>query len=655
MINKANSFFMGIDIGSATTKAVIIDKNKEILFQKIIDTDPNHKRSVDKILGYVCGKLSNLPDNKITEKDITYCIGTGYGRNNIFCADKTVTEISCHAKGVNYYFPTAKTIIDIGGQDSKVISIDDKGEVINFAMNEKCAAGTGRFLEVISEVLEVDINDIGPMSLKAEKEAKISSMCTVFAESEVITKIAEDVEKDSILKGLHSSIAFRVLALGRRIGIKFPLAFTGGVAKNTGIIWMMADQIGIGISEILIAPHPQIIGALGASLFALEEYNLKDNVTDSLYPDVNNISDKFRETIPQTHSKPDKPVIGWTDLSVPVELIMAAGLNNVRIRGDIEKGASSDQYLQTYSCAYIKNSISALMEQSEKYRYLDGIITTNCCTATEKMFDILKCDDRFQKLFIHPITVPRKNTDYAVEYMKKNILSLKKAIEQKFELKITEEKIRFAVERINQVKRLIKEYSVLLAGNNFPDAAYLVAFQMEKLWSMMDVNDEFIHNIENKIKILKSISPLERQGPNIMITGSIIPDIGFYTIFQNIKCNVVYNNTSGGNKFSESLADVEQDDIYSAIATRCLYSGYGPRMMDSDARINELKEIIDKFRIDAIVFNISKFCVNYTFEAVLLKQYCDEWNLPLLTIETDFTDDGSGQIKTRIEAFIEAL
>ncbi len=203
MILSKDKFFMGIDIGSTSADAVILNDTNKIIYHTVLVTDPDHKVTINKILKDAFEKLSIEFNKKISEDNILFCVGTGYGRSNIFCANKEITEISCHAKGVHYYFPEARTIVDIGGQDSKVISINGNGEVNSFAMNEKCAAGTGRFLEIMSEVLEVDIKDIGQMALDAEKEVSISSMCTVFAESEVISKLAENIAKllDSMVYG----------------------------------------------------------------------------------------------------------------------------------------------------------------------------------------------------------------------------------------------------------------------------------------------------------------------------------------------------------------------------------------------------------------------------------------------------------------------
>ena len=197
--------------------------------------------------------------------DLQYIISTGYGRKSVSFANKAVTEIICHAAGVSSIMPQVRTVIDIGGQDSKVIGLDDQGNVSNFVMNDKCAAGTGRFLEVMAGVLDVTIGDIGPMSLVSNDPCTISSTCTIFAESEVVSLRAEGRCREDLLGGIHKAMAHRVAIMGKSVGYKKDVVFTGGVAKNIGVRRAMENEIGL---KILIPEEPQIMGALGAAILA---------------------------------------------------------------------------------------------------------------------------------------------------------------------------------------------------------------------------------------------------------------------------------------------------------------------------------------------------------------------------------------------------
>jgi predicted CoA-substrate-specific enzyme activase len=200
--------------------------------------------------------------------NMDYIIGTGYGRKNIPFADGAVTEITCHARGAHFLFPDTRTIIDIGGQDSKVVSIDETGRPVDFSMNDKCAAGCGRFLEVMAKALETDLNEMGRLSLQSQNKIDISSMCTVFAESEVISAVASGQDRSDILNGIHYAIARRVGVMVEQVGVQDKITMTGGVAKNIGVVTALERQLGV---KMIIPKDPQIIGALGAALIALEK------------------------------------------------------------------------------------------------------------------------------------------------------------------------------------------------------------------------------------------------------------------------------------------------------------------------------------------------------------------------------------------------
>jgi predicted CoA-substrate-specific enzyme activase len=201
-------------------------------------------------------------------EDIAYVISTGYGRNAVEFSNKAITEIICHAKGVHWTIPQARTVIDIGGQDSKVIGIGEDGIVSNFVMNDKCAAGTGRFLEVMAGILHVDINEMGPISMKGTDPCSISSTCTVFAESEMVTLRAQGRTREDIIAGIHKAMSHRVAIMGRSVGFTNEVVFTGGVAKNIGMKKALEEEIDCVIS---IPEEPQIMGALGAALMARAE------------------------------------------------------------------------------------------------------------------------------------------------------------------------------------------------------------------------------------------------------------------------------------------------------------------------------------------------------------------------------------------------
>ena len=249
---------IGVDVGSITAKAAVINDDS-IAATKVILTGYNSKNAGEQVFEGV------LADAGIESSQVDCIIATGYGRNSISFADKAVTEITCHAAGAHYLNPDIRSIIDIGGQDSKAIVINENGKVIDFAMNDKCAAGTGRFLEVMARALEVNLDEFGNMSLKADNAASISSLCTVFAESEVISLISKGENRQNIIAGIHESIASRVVAMGNRIGLRDPVMMTGGVAKNIGVVRALEKKINTSIS---VSENAQVTGAIGAGLIA---------------------------------------------------------------------------------------------------------------------------------------------------------------------------------------------------------------------------------------------------------------------------------------------------------------------------------------------------------------------------------------------------
>ncbi|MDO5016576.1 MAG: acyl-CoA dehydratase activase [Eubacteriales bacterium] len=253
-------YVAGIDSGSSSTNAVILDKNKNIVAYSVLATGAGVERSGQRAFE-ACLKSAGL-----RKKDINKIISTGYGRNNLQLSDSSITEISCHAKGARFLYPQARTVIDIGGQDSKVIILDAEGNVVNFVMNDKCAAGTGRFLENMSKALELSLEEMSALGLEWKKPVTISSTCTVFAESEVVSLIANNTELPDIINGLNQSVASKTGSLVRAANGRPPYIMTGGVSKNIGVVKALEKELG---EKIFVPEEAQICGALGAALFAL--------------------------------------------------------------------------------------------------------------------------------------------------------------------------------------------------------------------------------------------------------------------------------------------------------------------------------------------------------------------------------------------------
>ncbi len=260
--------FAGCDVGSLTAKALLMDENENIIAYEIMNVLPNPVRSAEEIMSRTLKKAG------LKLEDITYCISTGYGREKIPFANKNISEISCHGKGAHWVNPAIRTIIDIGGQDLKAIRVDSRGELVDFIMNDKCAAGTGRFLEGIAKTLNVELSELGPLALKGKNPISITSQCTIFTQFDVMHLIVEGADKADIAAGVAKAMAQRMHKLVRKVGIKKEVAITGGVAKNQGVVKYLQEIIKSEIYQFKEI-DPQVMGALGAALFAKEEYTRK--------------------------------------------------------------------------------------------------------------------------------------------------------------------------------------------------------------------------------------------------------------------------------------------------------------------------------------------------------------------------------------------
>ncbi len=255
-------YTLGIDIGSTTSKCVVLKDGKELIAKSLVQAGTGTQgpqKAYDEVL-----KIAG-----IQVEDIVFTLATGYGRTTFDAMDGEMSELSCHAKGVFHMNPTARTIIDIGGQDAKVIQLNEKGMISNFMMNDKCAAGTGRFLDVMAQILQLKVSELENYAKKATEPVKISSTCTVFAESEVISQLSKGVDLTDLIAGICNSVASRVAALAKRVGVIEGVCMSGGVAQNGGVREALARELD---TEICYTEDAQYMGALGAAIAAYEKY-----------------------------------------------------------------------------------------------------------------------------------------------------------------------------------------------------------------------------------------------------------------------------------------------------------------------------------------------------------------------------------------------
>jgi (R)-2-hydroxyacyl-CoA dehydratese activating ATPase len=254
-------FGAGVDVGSTQTKAVIVDATRAIVARALIPTGANVTRAGESAFLRAC-EAAGLPRERIG-----YVVGTGYGRYKVTFGDAQITEITCHARGAHSLFPATRTVIDMGGQDTKAIKVGADGSVLDFSMNDKCAAGTGRFLSASADVIGVGLDEIGALSLAARAPVRLTSVCTVFVESDIMSYLAQRKSVEDILGGVHKAIATRTMALVRRVGVEEEVTFTGGVSRNVGMVRALEAVLG---RRLNVSDDGHYMGALGAALFALE-------------------------------------------------------------------------------------------------------------------------------------------------------------------------------------------------------------------------------------------------------------------------------------------------------------------------------------------------------------------------------------------------
>ncbi len=251
----------GVDVGSTQTKAVVINEERRIVGRALTETGANVIQAAAQAFAMA------LADGGLREEEVEYVVGTGYGRYKVTFGNTQVTEISCHGRGAVQMFPATRTVVDMGGQDTKAIRVSPNGEIVDFCMNDKCAAGTGRFLGAASSALDIPLDQLGPTALRGERPVKITTTCTVFAESEILSWLGRGKKIEDILLGVHQSIAGRSAGLLRRVGVESEVTFTGGVARNVAMIATLTERLG---QPVNVSPESHYMGALGAALFALD-------------------------------------------------------------------------------------------------------------------------------------------------------------------------------------------------------------------------------------------------------------------------------------------------------------------------------------------------------------------------------------------------
>lgn len=655
---------IGLDLGSRGAKGVLL-KGDEIIATHI-PTGLYMQETADELID----KL--LVGSGITKSDVGFIVSTGYGRISLEF-EKTpfevVTEISCHAMGAHSINPKTRTIIDIGGQDSKAIKVDTKtGKVVEFVMNDKCAAGTGRFIEKAAALLGVTLDKMAESALKSKNPASISSQCVVFAESEMISlraKGARNNDKETeadIAAGIHYSAARRVRNLLGRVGNESELVFTGGVSKNPAMFHFLEELIGKPFSKPKF--DMMYAGALGAAVYAVhysQEVNKhtsegKNPVKAGLVHIAALIDAKEEEFI---ESEDGRKKVGYFCAYTPVELLSAYNVRHARLfkSGNSETVAAGELLTQSVFCDFSKSCIGGFLEGEGEiplYRSIDKVYNFHTCGSMKRVSEVLE-----DYVPVKLLNLPKiRDSKDSREFFKHEIEHFGDDLQLLTGNTIEKEELRGRIKAYNKVRRVIKNISELrkkdnpiLSGSEFLELVRGYYFLEPE--EILPVYEELYSKLEKESKEKKKSSEKLR----IMIAGSLAAD-GDRRILDILENElnidiVVEDHCTGVKPFYHELD--EKEDPYLALANGYLDQAPCARMKTLEDSLDFTGKLATDYRADGVIYTYLKFCSCY---GVTKKEFIDKFNsldIPVLDISTDYSESDHGQIKTRVEAFIEVI
>jgi len=651
----AGGRFLGIDIGSRTAKAFLLDG--EEYHTALIPTGLDMQQTAEELLSEI------LEASAVKLGDVDYIVATGYGRvsvgfENYGIPSQVMTEISCHGLGAHYLNPRAKTIIDIGGQDSKAIEIDrETGKVSAFAMNDKCAAGTGRFLERVASLLELTIDELGEEALKSDDPTHISSQCVVFAESEAISLRAKGESRADIAAGIHLATARRIRNLLKRLNFEAEIVFSGGVSNNAGMRKALESLL-----ECEIPPLPLdtiYAGALGAAIQARTLYFEGARVAGGTRPeesliDISLFNGRIEAYQAQLAEDSSVAKIGYICTYTPLELMAAAGAAYIRLfkAGSPDIVAAGEQVTQSVYCDFTKSILGAFKEGDPLYSSLDHIYTFYTCDCMKRVGEAINA-------FYKPAEVyglPRlKNEPPSRERFKTELLGFKQELETLTGKAIDEGAVRAAISSYNRLRRSLKDISELrkradppITGSEYLELVrgyyYLPPEQLQ------DYYDE----------AYEKLSAAPRGGERkirLMMSGGVVADGDrrlLEIIEREIGARVVVEDHCTGLKTVNHTIP-ESGDPYEALAYGYLDQAPCARMKPLAERLDFSAGLAREYEVDGVLYCYLKFCPCYAETKHLFFQRFHELGIPVLEIPLDYSKSDQGQLKTRIEAFIEVL
>lgn len=644
---------IGIDIGSRTGKAVLIAGGE--LYTAITPSGVFTQETADKLFQ----KL--LKQSGLKQSDIAYIVGTGYGRVALdfgAIGHRIVTEISCHAMGAHYLNSKVRTIIDIGGQDSKAIKVDpETGKVVEFIMNDKCAAGTGRFLEKVAELLDLRLDELGPLSVTGENPSEISSQCVVFAESEVISLRARGETPQDIAAGIHLATARRIRNLLSRMGLEPELAFSGGVSNNVGMKKALEDLLGHKISPTKL--DSIYGGALGAAVYAQQYYAsaAKSGVEDEadFRPDLTELENRIAKQQEAIVTGADtRKKVGYLCTYTPLELINAAGAAQLRLfrAGSTEEVASGEQITQSVFCDFTKSILGAFKEGDPLYSALDKVYTFFTCDCIKKVGEAI--GDFFKTADV--LNVPRlRHKESSRDYYRTEVLNFKADLEALTGNSVTEAEVRRQIRLYNEIRRELKGISELRKREN-PPLTGQDFLDLVKAFYYLPPEELLLLFRELHAK-LAAVPDRGRRKIRLMMSGGIIADGDrrlLEIIEHEIGARIVVEDHCTGLK-NVDFQISEQGDPYQALANGYLDQTPCARMKPLQERVESSGKLAREYDVDGVLYVYLKFCPCYGQTKHEFFKHFQGLGIPILEVPIDYSASDQGQLKTRLEAFIEVL
>ena len=651
---------VGLDLGSRASKGVLLTSRR--IYTALIPTGLYMQETADELLG----KLLRLA--RVKRAELGYIVGTGYGRISLSFDDvpfEVVTEISCHAMGAHALYPSTRTIIDIGGQDSKAIKVDvDTGKVVDFVMNDKCAAGTGQFLEKAAVLLGLTLDELGACSLNATDPAQISSQCVVFAESEMISlrakgaKVNDSAAVANIAAGIHYSAARRVRNLLGRVGSEPGLIFTGGVSNNPGMRRILEELIGSPFTQTSFDMIHA--GALGAAVYATEHASRERAAEDNAHEfrgvdflQVTELIERRQEAF--ADPKNDDVKVGYLCTYTPLELLNAAGVKHARLfkAGKPDTVAAGERFTQSVFCDFSKSCIGAFQEGGDPlYKAIDKVYNFHTCASMKRASEVLE-----QFVPVKLLNLPKlRDSKASRKFFRDEIVAFRDDLEQLTGRKISESALRGQIDLYDKLRQQLKKFSELrlrshppLSGSEFLELArayyYVPAEELLPLYQ----------------DVYRQLSALPDRGESgklrLMIAGSIVAD-GDRRLLEIIEKElglqvVVEDHCTGLKPFYHTMIDGL--DPFQTLADGYLDQAPCARMKSLAANVEFSGRLAREYAVDGVLYVHMKFCSCYGVGKKGFLDHFQSLELPVLEISSDYSESDHGQLKTRIEAFVEVL